>query len=313
MPAMSASAFGDLTVIVDPAAGEGRVGLAVPELERALEKNDLPSAIRLSTSDADATAIAREALVDGGRFLVAVGDDGTVQAVLNGMFEDGRPIVEGAVLGIVPAGANCDLVKSFGLPGDVDGAVEHLTGANTYAFDVVKMTCTGPDGERVTRYGHNLAEAGFGGAVLRRMDSLPRWTGRARRFIGFWMAFARMRLPNVKVEADRKVFEGRAYNVVVANAQFTSGGLRLSPRSFPGDGWLDALVFQGPRSEALTMLPRLYRHGDHIPDPHIQELRAKIRIAVDADRPLPIVADGAMLGATPATFQIVPQSILLKL
>jgi len=310
---MSASAFGDLTVIVDPAAGEGCVGLAIPELERSLAAHDLPSTIRVATSDADATAIARDALRDGGRFLVAVGDDGTVQAVVNGMFDDGKPIVEGAVLGVVPAGANCDLVKSFGLPGDVDGAVDHLTGENTYAFDVVKMTCTGPRGERVTRYGHNLAEAGFGGAVFRRMDSLPRWIGRARRFIGFWMAFARMRLPNVKVEADRKVFEGRAYNVVVANAQFTSGGLRLSPRSFPGDGWLDALVFQGPRSEALTMLPKLYRHGDHIPDPHIQELRAKIRIAVDADRPLPIVADGAMLGATPATFQIVPQSILLKL
>ncbi len=42
-------------------------------------------------------------------------------------------------------------------------------------------------------------------------------------------------------------------------------------------------------------------------------MRAKIRVAVDADRPLPIVADGELLGTTPATFQVVPQRILLKL
>ncbi len=87
----------------------------------------------------------------------------------------------------------------------------------------------------------------------------------------------------------------------------------MSPRSFPGDGVLDALVFSGPRSDAYTLLPRIYRHGDHIPDPHIQEMRAKIRIAIEAERPLPIAADGVPMGTTPATFQVVPQQILLKL
>jgi len=76
---------------------------------------------------------------------------------------------------------------------------------------------------------------------------------------------------------------------------------------------LEALVFKGPRSDAYTLLPQIYRHGDHLPHPHIVEMRAKIRVAIDADRPLPIVADGELLGTTPATFQIVPRSILLKL
>ena len=100
--------------------------------------------------------------------------------------------------------------------------------------------------------------------------------------------------------------------MIVGNGQFAAG-LRMSPRSFPGDGVLDALVFSGPRSDAYTMLPRIYRHGDHIPDPNIQELRAKIRIAVDAERMLSVAADGVAFGSTPATFQVVPQQILLKL
>jgi len=76
---------------------------------------------------------------------------------------------------------------------------------------------------------------------------------------------------------------------------------------------LDVLIFRGPRSDAYTLLPRIYRHGDHIPDPHIKEMRAKIRVSVDAERPLPIVADGGLMGSTPATFQVIPRSILLKL
>lgn len=308
------SAFGDLTVIANPRAGGGCVGEQLPELERALQEHELPFTLQVAQDRGDATALAAQALRGGARFLVAVGGDGTVQQVVNGMFDaQGHALRNDAILGVVAAGSGCDLVKSFGLPGDTRDAVGHLTGTNTYPFDVVKITYTGLDGRRVTRYSHNLAEAGFGAALLRSTAGLPGWTGRARGFLAFWLTFARTRLSQVKVEADTKVYEGPAYNVIVANAQFAGGGLRLSPRSFPGDGILDALVFRGPRSDVLTMLPRIYRHGDHVPDPHIHEMRAKIRVAIAADRPLPIEADGEVLGTTPATFQIVPRAFELKL
>jgi diacylglycerol kinase (ATP) len=307
------SAFGNLTVIANPNAGGGSVRAQLPDLERALRDRELPYTLHVAAGRGEATMLAAAALRDGGRFLVAVGGDGTVQQVVNGMFdEQGRPLAPDAVLGVVGAGSGCDLVRSFGLPGDTRDAVGHLAGTNTYAFDVVKITYT-DRGRRVTRYSHNLAEAGFGGALLRRRARLPRWTGRGRSFLAFWLTFARTSPAKVTVEADTKVYEGPAYNVIVANAQFSGGGLRLSPRSFPGDGILDALVFRGSRSGALTMLPRIYRHGDHVPDPHIHEMRAKIRVAIDADRPLPIEADGEVLGTTPATFQIIPRALLLKL
>ena len=303
------SSFGDLTVIANPNAGGGGVRRQLPELELALRDRDLPYVLHVTEHRGDATSVAARALREGARFLVAVGGDGTVQQVVNGMFDaDGGPLAADPVLGVVAAGSGCDLVRSFGLPGDTAGAVAHLRGTNTYDFDVMKITYADPAGKRLTRYSHNLAEAGFGAAVLRRQAQLPAWVGRAQSFTAFWLTFARTRLAHVNVLADAKIYDGPAYNVVVANAQFTGGGLRLSPRSFPGDGVLDALVFRGPRSNALTMLPRIYRHGDHLPDPHIHEMRAKIRVAVDADRPLPIEADGELLGTTPATFQIVPRT-----
>ena len=307
------SPFGSLAVIANPHAGEGRVGAELAALREGLSAHGLEYRLSVTAGPGDATRLAVAALEDGYRFLVAVGGDGTVQEVVNGMFRNGHTIVEEPVLGVVAAHSGCDLVRSFGLPGDTRAACSHLVGDDTYRFDVMQIDCTGPDAVRVTRYGHNLAEAGLGGEVARRWARLPGRLGNVRRFLAFWSAYARTRNWRVHVEADRGGYEGPAYDVVVANGQFTSGGMRLSPRSFPGDGVLDALVFHGPRSNAYTMLPGVFRHGDHIPDPGIAELRAKVRVTIDADRPMPIVADGEVIGTTPATFRIVPQQILVKL
>ena len=308
------SPFGSLAVIANPRAGRGRVAAELPTLERGLSARDLDYKLSTTSGPGDATELARAALEDGCRFLVAVGGDGTVAEVVNGMFRQGSTIVEEPVLGVVAATSGCDLVRSFGLPPDTDAACGHLVGDNTYRFDLMKITCMGTEGDRITRYGHNLAEVGLGGEIARRLARMPARRGsNAGRFLSFWSAYLTTRTWQVKVDVDNKGYEGPAYNIVVANGQFTSGGMRLSPRSFPGDGVLDALVFHGPRSNAYTMLPRLFRHGDHIPDPDIGEYRAKIRIAVDGDAPMPVVCDGEVIGSTPATFQVVPQQILVKL
>jgi diacylglycerol kinase (ATP) len=292
-------------VIADPAAGGGRVRDELDVLRRALDDRGLDHDLWLAERAGDGERLASEALAAGHRFVVAVGSDGVVQDVVNGLLSNGAP--EESVLGVVSAGSACDLTKSFGLPDDTAGGCAHLTGDNTYPLDVMKVTYLGPDGDRRSRYAHNLAEIGLGAAVSARTAA-----GRGR-FGAFWRSYLGYRVRTMRVGIDAKddrVF--RAWNLVVGNGQF-SAGLRLSPRSFPGDGVLEALVFTGPKSDAYRMLPRIYRHGDHVPDPGITELRARIRIGVEASKPLRIVADGRLLGTTPGTFQLVPRRILLKL
>lgn len=307
------SPFGALAVIADPRAGEGRVAGQIADVERALEARGLAYRLRVADAGADPTRLAQEALGDGFRYLAAVGDDRTVQDVVNGMFEDGRPVVENPVLAVLGANTGCDLVRSFGLPGDVEAASSHLLGATTYELDVVKIQVVGADGSPVVRYAHNVAEVGLHAAAWHLRGRLPRPLGNARRFLGFWGAYLRTRAQAIRIVTDAKTREMRGWSVVVGNGQFSDGGMRLSPRSFPGDGILDALVFTGPKSDAYRLLPRMFRHGDHIPDDGITELRAKLQISIESDRPMPVVADGTYLGTTPAAFQLIPRSILLKL
>jgi diacylglycerol kinase family enzyme len=88
--------------------------------------------------------------------------------------------------------------------------------------------------------------------------------------------------------------------------------MKVSPRSYPGDGVLDVLVFKGPKSDSFTLLPKLYR-GEHLPHDHIEEFRVKQTLTIEADRPLPIEADGEVLGSTRATVDVVPHAIRMKL
>jgi YegS/Rv2252/BmrU family lipid kinase len=301
-------------VIVNPHAGRRKVAEEIPTLERTLTERSLEHRMVVTQGRGDATRFAREAVEAGSRYLVAVGGDGTVNEVVNGMLdaESGTPLSEGLVLGVVAAGSGCDLVRTFNLPGDSTRACAHLTGDATYDLDIGKVTYKDAEGEERVRFFANIAEAGLGAAVARRADRMSSRWGQSKYFFAFWRVLPAFRLAQVKVRADRKTYEGPAFQVVVGNCQFYGGAMRISPRSYPGDGVLDVLVFKGPRSDAFTLIPKVYK-GTHIPHDHIEELRAKAGITIDADRPLPIEADGEVFGTTPARFTIVPQAIRFKL
>jgi diacylglycerol kinase (ATP) len=96
----------------------------------------------------------------------------------------------------------------------------------------------------------------------------------------------------------------------VGNCQF-DGGMRVSPRSFPGDGVLDVLIHHGPRSEAFTLLPKVYQ-GDQVPHPNIKEYRGRT-VHITADQPLAVEADGEVLGTTPASFEVLHEVLALKI
>jgi len=303
------SPFGPLVVIANPRAGRGKVDAALPQVERVLRDEGLDYRIVRTTHPGHATEVARHALRNGERFLVAAGGDGTVHEVVNGMIRNGTPIAPDAVLAVVAAGSGCDFVRTFGLPGDAGSAARRLAGDRVRAIDVGTVTCTYGDAER-TRYFVNIAEAGLGGAVVARTARLGRFLGGARYASGFWLTLPGFGPAPVRLDADGQASSWRAFNVVVANCRFYGGGMQISPKSDPGDGLLDVLVMTGPKSDAFATLPRVYR-GTHLPHRNIAELRAG-RIRLDADQPFPVEADGEVLGTTPVSFGIIPGVIRLK-
>jgi YegS/Rv2252/BmrU family lipid kinase len=296
------------TVIANARAGRGRVGEELETVREALRRSEFDLRLDVTEAPGHATTLAREALARGERFLVAVGGDGTVNEVVNAMLEDDRPVAPDALLGVIAANSGNDVVRSFGLSQDPAEAVERFGAARDYAIDAGKATVTTKAGER-TRYFLNMAQIGVGGAAAARAARLPRAMGRGRRFLGYWAGVAASRRPTVRLQGDRREFEGRVTNIVVANLQFTGDGLLLVPKAWPEDGFFDVQVYTGPRSDTFTLLPKMFT-GEHVPHPHILEYRSRT-LGISSDHPLAVEADGEPIGRTPATFEVIPGAIRL--
>ncbi len=300
------SPFGPLVLIANPNAGRGTVDKALPRIESVLKQANLDYRIVRTTHPGHATEAARLALRDGERYLVAVGGDGTVHEVVNGMISGGGPVAADAVLGVVAAGSGCDFVRSFGLPPDAEQAAARLAGDRVRPIDVGTVTCA--DGN--TRCFVNIAEVGLGAAVVAKAAGLGRFLGGARYAAGFWLTLPRFRPAAVRLDANGQYRAWRAFNVVVANCRFYGGGMQISPNSDPGDCLLDVLVMTGPKSDSFTTLPKVYK-GAHLPHRNIAELRAA-QLSIEAEPYFQVEADGELLGTTPASFGIIPGAIRLK-
>src|SRR5688500_13291944 len=149
------SPFGRMLLICNASSGRGGVAKALPTVKDALKERDLEFDIAYTEHAGHAIELARSALAGGTRFLVAVGGDGTIHEVVNGMIEDDKAIVPDAVLGIVAAGTGSDFIKTFGLPTGPRAAVSHLDGGNSFSIDIGKITYQ-QDGTTVTRYFPNI-------------------------------------------------------------------------------------------------------------------------------------------------------------
>ena len=306
------SALGPPLLIANPAAGRGR-NAVLGRLRAALRDRGLEYEVRLTEAPGHATTLAREAAEAGRRFVVAVGGDGTVHEVVNGLVdaESGRARGEDLVLGVVSAGSGSDLARTFGLDRDPELLARHLDGEATMGFDLGRVRLTGRDGRERTVLFHNIAEAGYGGLVTDLANRLPRWVGGTRYVLATLAAVSRFRLVPTTVTVDHTEVSEELSNVIVANGQFFGGGLRVAPRALPDDGRFNVQVWRGRPADVLRALPDL-RVGMHLERDDVREWQSTT-VRIDADQPLLIEADGEVLGTTPAEIDLLPTPLRIKI
>ena len=303
------SPFGKILLICNGRSGRGGVARALPEVEEHLRDRGLEYEIRHTEGPGHATVLARDALRDGLRFLVAMGGDGTIHEVVNGMIENDKAVSPDSVLGVVAAGTGSDFIKTFGIRALPGAAVAHLDGPNSFKIDIGKVTFT-EEGREVTRYFPNIAEAGLGAECVARAQRLPRWLGPTVYLFAFWLTMRKHKVARVKVDLVDRTYEGPMNNLVVANGQFFGGGMKIAPKAAPTDGLLDIQIEHARKKDAIAMMPKVFK-GAHLPHPDVKEAK-RVRCSIEADRPLLIEADGEVLGYTPARFEVLRDIISLK-
>ncbi len=303
------SRYGPMVLICNARSGRGGVAKALPEVEREMARRKLDYELRHTEGPGHAIELAREAIASGAKLLVAVGGDGTVHEVVNGMITDDAASAPGLALGVVAAGTASDFIKTFGIRPDPAAAVRHLDGDDSFPIDIGKITYT-ENGREVVRYFPNIAEVGLGAEVVARAQRLPRWLGPTVYLFAFWLTMSKHKIAQVEVDLVDRKYTGPMNNLVVANGQFFGGGMKIAPKATPTDGLFDIQIEHARKKDAIAMMPKVFK-GTHVPHPSVKEAK-RVRAAITSDTPLRIEADGEVLGYTPARFELLRDAISLK-
>jgi diacylglycerol kinase (ATP) len=296
-------------MIVNPASANGRTARQWPEIARKAVEHGLDVDVVTTEARDHATQLAREAADGGAELVVAVGGDGTVSEVVNGLMAAAGPRPD---LAVVCRGSGCDLIRSFGIPKDSNRALAIAAGGHTATLDVGVVEYTGHDGRPASRHFANIASAGMTGIAADRVNRSSKPLGATVAFA--WAAIATFvgyRNSRFCVEIDGRRIDQVCNNVIVANCRYFAGGMKILPMADPGDGKLDVLVWGDvSKGDLARNLHRLYR-GTHVDHPKAQILRAT-RVTVTPETALPIEVDGEQPGITPATFTLVPSALRLR-
>ncbi len=301
---------GGALVIGNTQAGRGKVVHHWDELLGLMRTAGLEPEGRLTERPGHATELARKARSEGWELVVAVGGDGTVHEVVNGLLADG-PAPAGTLpaLGLVPAGSGCDYARAFAVPSGLDAAVVRLASATERPVDVGEVRCRRNGGEHVRLF-VNVAEVGIGAEVAERASRVPRSFGPGRYALAFVLTLAGQRTVASEVEVNGERCDGPLTNLVVALGQYYGGGMRVAPGADPSDGLFEVQVQSGSKVDYALAMPKVFR-GTHLPHPRVHEERATV-VEVRTEPEAKVEADGELLGTTPARFRILPAALRLR-
>ena len=287
----------DLVVVANPAAGHGAAGRLIGKVTSGLHRLRVPHEVRVSESGPDLERLARAAAEEGTPVVAALGGDGSVSLAANGI------IGTGAALAALPAGTGDDFAKGIGA-GKLETAIELLANPKTVDLDVIEVTTGSAQRNYV-----NIAGAGFDSEVNETANGMRVRLGATGTYLAALMkTLSKFSPAAFTIQVDDERIELDAMLVEIGSGRWTGGGMRVLPSAWMNDGLLDVCIVESLSKPAfLRAFPRVFS-GSHTTHPKVR-MRTGTRVQVEANRRVPVYADGELIGPLPAIFEIRPAAL----
>jgi YegS/Rv2252/BmrU family lipid kinase len=295
--------------LVNPASNNGSTGKRWPELAHRAAQLGLQGETLFSDRPGHLIELAERATRDGAEVVVAVGGDGTLNEVVNGLMRGGAT----AELATIPLGTGMDFIRTYSIPNRFEDAVRTALSTTTRTIDVGRVSYRTWGGEAAERYVANVGSVGMSAAVAQRANGMSKALGgKTTFFYALVRVFLEWENTQVRVELEGgEVREARMHDVIVANGRWHGGAMLLAPDAEPDDGLFDVvLIGDINKRDFVTTSPKIYK-GTYVRHPKVDVLRATA-VTVDAPERLPIELDGEQVGTTPARFEIVPRALRVR-
>lgn len=290
-------------VIFNPSSGRGRAGAIADAVERGLTKRGLECELHATRRPKEAIILA-ESFAPQADIMVAIGGDGTVNEVTNGMArarDKAAPGVRQPLLGIVPAGTVNVLALELGLPFQVERACGIIAGGKTMSLDQGKV-----NGRRFML----MMGAGIDALTIRNIDPEAKRRFKELAFLGTGVKLGMSRRhPPFIVRANGEEYIATFF--VAGNSRWYAGRFGVTPMADPTDGVLDLVLYTGLDRPGLAAFWLGVPTGLHLRGKKVLYLHAeRVEVLpVSNDEPVWFQTDGELAGRLPATVEIEPHAI----
>lgn len=250
-----------LKIIVNPTAHCGNVKKIVSYMKDFFSKNSVSYSIDFTTKPHEATSLASVASQQDYDTVVAVGGDGTVNEIVNGI------VGTNTALAIIPAGASNDFCKELNISGDVQNACRLILEANKKKIDIGKVN---------DRYFINVAGVGLDAQVSDVANQGMFGTkGLLLYTASLFKVLAKCKPSDFSISLDGRVKRVRAWLVAVGNGKQYGGGMKIVPTADINDGMLDICVIKDVNKLSILYYLPLIIQGKHLSLSDVAIYRAK--------------------------------------
>ncbi len=288
-----------LCLIVNPNAGKKQGMAAADEAADLFENHGIDFDIKISEKPGDSVNLAASLKIEDYGGVIAVGGDGTLFEVINGLLLNRNSIP--VPVGQIPVGTGNSFIKDLGIF-TKEQSFSAIVSGNIREIDLGHFKCSSGN-----FYFANLLGTGFVSNVAYRARKYKK-LGPLSYILGVIEEVAVLKSVKIELDIDGEIFKRDAVFTEICNSRYTGGEMMMAPNAEIDDGLMDIVILNKVSGmKLLSLFPKLFK-GTHIGDEAVEVLRGK-NISLKSSRPLALTPDGETFGNTPIEVSTHPKKI----
>lgn len=281
-----------IKLIANPAAGSGRTK-TINRVKEYLELKGATVELYLTGKKGDAVLAAREAAMAGFDTVAAMGGDGTLNEVVNGL------VGSSVKMGVIPLGTVNVFALETGIPTDPIKACDVILNGTPIKISLGRVN---------DRYFLLMAGIGFDAYVVYGVSlRLKRFSGRISYIVKGVTSLLTFSSPLLEVKLDNGM-RTEGYGVVVGNGKYYGGRMSVTPKADLTKGALDICIFKGKGIFNLLRYAWGVMRGSHLAYPDVVYYTVK-ELKVESRVKSHIQADGDIVGSLPAVLSVIKDGL----
>lgn len=293
-----------ILAVINPVSSGGKTAKIWPNMSNYFKKEINNFSEIYTKKPGDAVRIAKEAVEADYDYLLAVGGDGTVNEIINGMLLI-EPQKLNTKLIIYAQGTGSDLSRTLKLPKKIDKFINLIKKEKSKKIKVIEANFLNSNKENEKRYFFNIADCGMGAEVAKKLNENKKITsGTLNYTLRIFQVLFSYQNKKVEIWADNKeIYQGYLNSAIIANGNYFGGGIKIAPDADLYSDKLNLILLKNFSKIGIILnLIKGYK-GNHLSHPLVESFQAK-KIEIKTKDLVELELDGESVGSCNASFKV---------